>query len=297
MIRYLALDEADRMLDMGFEPQIKKTVDQMDMPPPGVRETLLFSATFPKEIQSLFSSIPGSSSSSSCSLPTLVLHTVSPVYATKASSAAPLRNGHQDVSVRNTNSPGTSHSSQATSEWHTALPIAENITQQPAQPVAPQPDISQPTQLDQSRHSMITRSKAGIFKPKTYSALCTSPFGLVAESEPRNVKAALSNCKWLQAMKEEFMFPMMMTTDHHHQVVKNNEVLAVGYQFDPTDKELIVDYLFHKVHGNPLPSTTAFEECDVYGDSRAWKGLFEALEEDTLYFFTRLKKKTEKAKE
>ncbi|KAK0585290.1 hypothetical protein LWI29_026318 [Acer saccharum] len=35
MIRYLALDEADRMLDMGFEPQIKKTVDQMDMPPPG----------------------------------------------------------------------------------------------------------------------------------------------------------------------------------------------------------------------------------------------------------------------
>ncbi|KAK1578707.1 hypothetical protein Q3G72_032549 [Acer saccharum] len=55
MIRYLALDEADQMLDMGFEPQIKKTVDQMDMPPPGVRETLLFSATFPKEIQRLAS--------------------------------------------------------------------------------------------------------------------------------------------------------------------------------------------------------------------------------------------------
>ena len=54
MIRYLALDEADQMLDMGFEPQIRKTVDQMDMPPPGVRETLLFSATFPKEIQVWF---------------------------------------------------------------------------------------------------------------------------------------------------------------------------------------------------------------------------------------------------
>ncbi|TXG58018.1 hypothetical protein EZV62_015847 [Acer yangbiense] len=53
MIRYLALDEADRMLDLGFEPQIRKTVDQMDMPPPGVRETLLFIATFPKEIQRL----------------------------------------------------------------------------------------------------------------------------------------------------------------------------------------------------------------------------------------------------
>lgn len=51
MIRYLALDEADRMLDMGFEPQIRKIVQQMDMPPPGVRQTMLFSATFPKEIQ------------------------------------------------------------------------------------------------------------------------------------------------------------------------------------------------------------------------------------------------------
>lgn len=50
-IRYLALDEADRMLDMGFEPQVRRIVEQMDMPPPGVRQTLLFSATFPKEIQ------------------------------------------------------------------------------------------------------------------------------------------------------------------------------------------------------------------------------------------------------
>ncbi|KAK4441033.1 DEAD-box ATP-dependent RNA helicase 37 [Sesamum alatum] len=53
MIKYLALDEADRMLDMGFEPQIRRIVQQMDMPPPGERQTLLFSATFPKEIQRL----------------------------------------------------------------------------------------------------------------------------------------------------------------------------------------------------------------------------------------------------
>lgn len=55
MIRYLALDEADRMLDMGFEPQIRKIVEQTDMPPRGVRQTMLFSATFPKEIQRLAS--------------------------------------------------------------------------------------------------------------------------------------------------------------------------------------------------------------------------------------------------
>ncbi|KAK8663195.1 hypothetical protein V6N13_025075 [Hibiscus sabdariffa] len=55
MIRYLALDEADRMLDMGFEPQIRKIVEQMDMPDHGMRQTMLFSATFPREIQRLAS--------------------------------------------------------------------------------------------------------------------------------------------------------------------------------------------------------------------------------------------------
>jgi ATP-dependent RNA helicase DDX3X len=59
LIRYLALDEADRMLDMGFEPQIRKIVEQMDMPPAGVRQTMLFSATFPKEIQVFFYSDKG----------------------------------------------------------------------------------------------------------------------------------------------------------------------------------------------------------------------------------------------
>eukprot|EP00252_Welwitschia_mirabilis_P022340 TRINITY_DN6014_c0_g1_i3.p1 TRINITY_DN6014_c0_g1~~TRINITY_DN6014_c0_g1_i3.p1 ORF type:complete len:359 (-),score=48.79 TRINITY_DN6014_c0_g1_i3:106-1182(-) len=51
MVRYLALDEADRMLDMGFEPQIRKIVQQTDMQPAGRRQTMLFSATFPMEIQ------------------------------------------------------------------------------------------------------------------------------------------------------------------------------------------------------------------------------------------------------
>lgn len=50
-VAYLALDEADRMLDMGFEPQIRRIVEQEDMPRTGERQTLLFSATFPKEIQ------------------------------------------------------------------------------------------------------------------------------------------------------------------------------------------------------------------------------------------------------
>lgn len=50
-VKYLALDEADRMLDMGFERQVRKIVQQLDMPPPGSRQTMLFSATFPDEIK------------------------------------------------------------------------------------------------------------------------------------------------------------------------------------------------------------------------------------------------------
>ena len=39
------------MLDMGFEPQIRRIVEKDTMPPTGKRQTLMFSATFPKEIQ------------------------------------------------------------------------------------------------------------------------------------------------------------------------------------------------------------------------------------------------------
>uniref|UniRef100_A0A671F171 RNA helicase n=1 Tax=Rhinolophus ferrumequinum TaxID=59479 RepID=A0A671F171_RHIFE len=52
-VKYLILDEADRMLDMGFGPEMKKLISCPGMPSKEQRQTLMFSATFPEEIQRL----------------------------------------------------------------------------------------------------------------------------------------------------------------------------------------------------------------------------------------------------
>jgi hypothetical protein len=64
-VRFLVLDEADRMLDMGFEPQLREIVERLPASDgDGGRQTCMFSATWPREVRQLVRE-------SACSLQTL----------------------------------------------------------------------------------------------------------------------------------------------------------------------------------------------------------------------------------
>ncbi|XP_054743116.1 ATP-dependent RNA helicase vasa isoform X3 [Anastrepha obliqua] len=51
--RYVVLDEADRMMDMGFKDSVNTVMNHPTMRPMEERQNLMFSATFPEEIQRL----------------------------------------------------------------------------------------------------------------------------------------------------------------------------------------------------------------------------------------------------
>lgn len=53
MIKYLIIDESDRMLDMGFEEQMKEIVFNNQMTPKSQRNNLMFSATIPQNVLSV----------------------------------------------------------------------------------------------------------------------------------------------------------------------------------------------------------------------------------------------------
>ena len=69
LISYLVLDEADRMLDMGFEPQVRKILARV----PTKRMTMLFSATWCADVQDVALQICRSSPLGLCFPRTLIV--------------------------------------------------------------------------------------------------------------------------------------------------------------------------------------------------------------------------------
>ena len=50
-LKFLVLDEADRMLDEGFMPDVEKITENANIPKKEDRQTLMFSATFSDDVQ------------------------------------------------------------------------------------------------------------------------------------------------------------------------------------------------------------------------------------------------------
>src|SRR5690348_5430468 len=53
LVKYSIIDEADRILDMGFEPQLNSIVYEFDLPERSQRQNLMFSATFEPEVKTI----------------------------------------------------------------------------------------------------------------------------------------------------------------------------------------------------------------------------------------------------
>nr|POE95950.1 nac domain-containing protein 7 [Quercus suber] len=74
--------------------------------------------------------------------------------------------------------------------------------------------------------------------------------------------------------------------------------LPPGVVFGPTDPEIVLYYLLNRVNGKPMfeDSMNYITECDVYGDPNAWIKVFQETHMERLYFYAKLKKKTQKGK-
>lgn len=117
-------------------------------------------------------------------------------------------------------------------------------------PQPPNPQIPSKT----NNHTMTTRSKAGIFKPKAFTA----------STEPKSVKVALSDPKWKHAMIEEYQALMRNKTwdlvplPAGKQPIGSKWVFRMKYNADGSlnrHKARLVEKGFHQVPGFDFSET------------------------------------------
>ncbi|TXG51548.1 hypothetical protein EZV62_024072 [Acer yangbiense] len=57
---------------------------------------------------------------------------------------------------------------------------------------------------DTNRHPIVTKSKTSSLKVKVFLSDCNFRSGFLSEVEPKSIKFAMSDSKWLDAMRSEF---------------------------------------------------------------------------------------------
>ncbi|CAK7327746.1 unnamed protein product [Dovyalis caffra] len=68
--------------------------------------------------------------------------------------------------------------------------------------------------------------------------------------------------------------------------------IPIGFRFQPSDRDLVIHYLYKKIKGIPLPSDSTVPFCDLYGHQEPWEiwDAFGGSDNEDLLFFTNLKK-------
>ncbi|KAH9751748.1 retrovirus-related pol polyprotein from transposon RE1 [Citrus sinensis] len=180
--------------------------------------------------------------STNISLPA-VIEDISSIQSSLSSptpGAAPNSGNSETQSMQQ--SPNTSSQSSS------SQPLSTNHSSQPHTQPQTQPSL---TPGIQNTHSMVTRSKAGVFKPKTYLAA-------VQELEPHSVKAALADSKWRQAMQDEYEALqknetwVLVPKESAGKIVGNKWVFRVKYNPDGSIskyKARLVAKGFHQTQG------------------------------------------------
>ncbi|KAH9726123.1 Disease resistance-like protein DSC1 [Citrus sinensis] len=146
--------------------------------------------------------------------------------------------------------PSSSASSpnQSITASHLPSPVQHPTTISPPEQSS---QFAQQSLSAQTGHPMVTRSKAGIFKPKTYLAVTQN-------LEPQSVKAALIDIKWREAMQVEFDALQnnktwtLVPREQAGKIVGNKWVFRVKYNPDGSISKYKVRLVakgFHQTQG------------------------------------------------